>query len=382
MRKTVALIPARGGSKSIPLKNIKTINGKPLIYWTLIAAEKCSYIDEIYVSTDSNEIRNIVEHFNLSKVRVVSRSEESSTDTASTEAVMIEFAENTEFDNIVLIQATSPLLTYEDLNNGFNLYLSDNTDSVLSAVRQKRFLWETNNHYGTPINYDIYNRPRRQDFDGYLVENGAFYITSKELLLKSKNRISGNIKVVEMPEDTYHEIDEPVDWKITEQLLYYKSKNRNKINTSEIKMVISDCDGVLTDGGMYYTEHGDEIKKFNTKDGMAFQILRDKGIVTCIITGEDREMVRNRAKKLNINELYMGINNKMDIVDSLCKKYNIELEEIVYIGDDINDLECIKKCGYTICPSDAVDMVKREADYICNAKGGEGVVREAIYHLF
>jgi N-acylneuraminate cytidylyltransferase len=223
----VAFIPVRGGSKSIPLKNIKPICGKPLVYWTVKAACGCKSIDCVYVATDSPEIKAAVEAFQqgdeaelFSKVRVIGRSAESASDTASTESAMLEFAEQYEFDNIVLVQATSPLLKAEDLDRGFEAFEQPGTDSVLSVVRQKRFHWNMDAEgYAHPTNYDVFHRPRRQEFDGYLVENGAFYISSKTDLLNSGNRVSGNIRAVEMNEDTFFEIDEPSDWIIIEALM-------------------------------------------------------------------------------------------------------------------------------------------------------------------
>ena len=200
----VAFIPVRGGSKSISLKNIKILCGKPLIYWTLKAACDCKYIDKVYIATDSDKIRETVEAIingsdveGFSKAIVIDRSAESALDTASTEVAMLEFANNYVFDNIVLIQATSPLLASNDLNRGFEVFDGENTDSVLSVVLQKRFQWGKDNlGFVHPTNYDVFNRPRRQEFNGYYVENGAFYITSKINLLNSQNRISGNIKAV------------------------------------------------------------------------------------------------------------------------------------------------------------------------------------------
>lgn len=221
--KNIVFIPVRGGSKSIPLKNIKEINGKPLVYWTVKAAANSKYVDQVYVATDSKAIREVVENMLFDKVTVIGRSQESAEDTASTEFAMLEFAERFEFDNIMLIQATSPLLTTEDVDGGFELFFQDHTDSVLSVVPQKRFHWEKDKDgYVAPINYDHFNRPRRQDFDGCLTENGAFYITGKQALLQSKNRLSGNIRAYEMSEKTFVEIDEPSDWIIVEQLMRRK----------------------------------------------------------------------------------------------------------------------------------------------------------------
>lgn len=379
----VAFIPVRGGSKSIPLKNIKLINGKPLVYWTVKAACECGSIDKVYVATDSEEIKKCVEDFKIdtlfNKVEVIGRSEESASDTASTESAMLEFAENYEFENIVLIQATSPLLLGSDLDKGFVLFKQRDTDSVMSVVRQKRFNWNMNAD-GTveAINYDVYNRPRRQDFNGYLVENGAFYITAKQSLLESKNRISGRIKAVEMNEDTFFEIDEPSDWVIIEALM---KKNHIECSESsdripEIKMVLTDCDGCLTDAGMYYSENGDELKKFNTRDGMGFKLLREKGIFTGIVTSENVDLNRRRAQKLRLDILEAGCTDKLSVVRRLCEERNITLENVAYIGDDINDLEVIKNVGYGCTPADAMPQVKDVARYVTNAKGGEGVLRE------
>lgn len=219
----VAFIPVRGGSKSIPLKNIKKIAGKPLVFWTVKAANDCEEIDKVYVSTDSEEIKQTVESFRMEKVTVIGRSRETATDEASTESVMLEFASNYDFDNIFLIQATSPLLDTEDLSKGYKLYCQEGIDSVFSAVKQKRFHWEVRDDgLAYPVNYDIFHRPRRQEFAGYYVENGAFFITSKEMLLRNRNRISGNIKLYEMNDDSYFEIDEPSDWVIIEALLKRK----------------------------------------------------------------------------------------------------------------------------------------------------------------
>lgn len=380
----VAFIPVRGGSKSIPLKNIKEIAGKPLVYWSLKAANDCEYIDKIYVATDSDIIKDTVNAFKMEKVIVIGRSEDTASDIASTESVMLEFAVNYQFDNIALIQATSPLLTVEDLKGGFALYQQKNTDSVLSVVRQKRFCWsEDEKGYAMPTNYDIYHRPRRQEFDGYLVENGAFYITSRDALLATQNRISGRIRFYEMDESTYFEIDEASDWIIIEEQL---KKSHASVKNSfekipEIKMFLTDCDGCLTDGGMYYSENGDEIKKFCTLDGMGFQLLREKGIITGIITGENCELNRRRAEKLKVDILEMGVNNKVAAIQELSKEYEIPLENIAYVGDDINDFDAIKLVGWGCCVANAVASVKQVAKDVSHTKGGSGAVREIIDHI-
>ena len=188
---TVAFIPVRGGSKSIPLKNIMPLAGRPLLYWTLDAALGSNHIDRIYVSTDSGDIARAVESYrdNLSlerqtEVQCIGRSAQTATDTASTESAMLEFAQNYQFDKIILIQATSPLLTSFHLDQAIYKYDVGKFDSMLSLVRQKRFIWrEDVEGFVEPVNYDPLTRPRRQEMDGFLVENGSFYITSRPGLL-------------------------------------------------------------------------------------------------------------------------------------------------------------------------------------------------------
>ena len=378
----VAFIPVRGGSKSIPLKNIRILNGKPLVYWVTKAACECIYIDKVFISTEDDRISRTVEDFKKEidlkcqdKIKIISRTKETASDEASTESAMLEFASEYEFDNIALIQATSPLLTADDLRRGFEEFSKDDVDSVLSVVRQKRFIWGKNEDgFFSANNYDIFNRPRRQDFMGFYVENGAFYICSRNSLIESHNRISGNISIVEMNEDSYFEIDEAGDLEIISALM--KNRSAMKHNMPEIKLFLTDCDGCLTDGGMYYSEKGDELKKFNTRDGVGFSILRDKGIITGIITGECVELNKRRAEKLKLDIIEMGCADKLSTITDICNKYSISLQNVCYVGDDINDIEVMKKVGFGCAPADANERIKECARYVAKVRGGEGVIRE------
>ena len=375
----VAFIPVRGGSKSIPLKNIKEISGRPLVYWTIDAAVGCPLIDKVYVSTDSDKIRSVVETYvkdnkTGDKLHCVGRSAETANDTASTESAMLEFACNYDFKHMILVQATSPLLEANDLKSAIEKYEQKGYDSLLSVVRQKRFVWQENNEGVEPVNYDYMARPRRQEFDGMLVENGAFYITTKEGLLSSGNRMSGHIGAYEMDETTYFEIDEISDWIIVEKLL----DRRKKAVNSEIKLFLTDCDGILTDGGMYYTENGDEVKKFNTRDGMAFEIMRRHGIKAGIITGENTDIVERRAVKIKADYLYQGIKDKLSVIKEIAAAEGITLDKIAYMGDDLYDVESLRAVGLGITVSDACREAKDAADVILETKGGDGAVRAAL----
>lgn len=215
----IAFIPVRGGSKSIPLKNIKLINGKPLVYWTAKAANDAKCINEVIIATDSIEIKDTVNSFQFEKVKVYDRKPENAQDTSSTESVMLEYIKEKELnknDYFFLIQATSPLLKAKHIDEMFQKFRKENADSAFSCVLTKRFFWTKT---GTPVNYDYTARPRRQEFEGYLLENGACYINKVENILKYKNRISGKMSMYEMPEYTSYEIDEPDDFIIIEKLM-------------------------------------------------------------------------------------------------------------------------------------------------------------------
>ena len=398
----VAFIPVRGGSKSIPLKNIREVFGKPLVYWTVRAACGCRSIDRIYVATDNDQIRETVEEFvkneinegngagseiDFSKVQVIGRSKESAEDTASTEFAMLEFAGGYDFDNIVLIQATSPLLTAKDLDKGFDAFAEENVDSVFSVVREKKFCWEIDKDgFARAQNYDPYNRPRRQEFDGVLIENGAFYITSKELLVSSGNRFSGNIRAVEMPEDAFIDIDEPTDLLLVEKIMRKRQQESGNESGSSagipaIKMFLTDCDGCLTDAGMYYSPEGDLLKKYNTKDGMGIRLLRERGILTGIVTGESVDINKRRVEKLKMDIYEPGCRDKRSTVERLCKEHGISPENVVFVGDDINDLDAMKYVGYPCTVSDGHKSVKEVAKYISKEPGGHGAIRDIVDHI-
>jgi len=371
----VAFIPARGESKSIPEKNIKIFCGKPLIFWNLQELQN-SNIDEIVVATDSEKIKSVVNSFNFSKVKVYERNTENTQDTSSSESVMLEYINSTNFsdeDTFMLVQATSPFTQTEHFNQGLDLF--DKYDSVLSCCQSKRFSWKN----GEALNYDIYNRPRRQDFQGTLIENGAFYISSVAAIKETKNRISGEIGIYQMPEYTYTEIDESEDWIVGESLMKRFVLKKAKIDCSKIKIFLSDVDGVLTDAGMYYTENGDEFKKFCTYDGMGFQLLQKIEVKVGILTTEDRDLNRRRAKKLGLDFDFHGVKDKLQIVKDLCKKENISLDEVAYIGDDVNCFGLLSEVGIAACPNNAVDKIKSIPNILqLDRNGGEGAVREFV----
>ena len=377
----IALLPARCGSQTIPFKNIKIICGKPLIYWALLALTKSKSIDQIYVATDCDDIKDVVVDFNFEKVQIFDRCDVNASNTASTESVMLEFLDGMNFseeDLFILVQATTPFTSSDDFDNAINIIKSNSKiDSLLSCVESKRFFWTKD---GNAINYNYYKRPLRQDFDGLLMENGAFYINTVENIYKYKNRLSGNIYPYVMPEYTAIEADEEDDWLIIEQLMYKYIINK-QTRANSVKIFATDVDGVLTDAGMYYDNNGNELKRFNTHDGMAFNILKERGIITAMLTSEKTNIVKLRANKLQVDYLFQGVkgSEKLEALNKICVEKNMSLSEVAYIGDDINDYNVLSSVGFPACPKNAIANIKDIKGITHLSKsGGDGAVREFV----
>ena len=379
----VAFIPVRGGSKSIPKKNILPIAGKPLVHWTTLAALACPEIDRVYVASDSAEIRAVASRIDNERLSVIDRSPETASDQATTESALLEFARDTEFDKVVLIQATSPLLTAADLSGALAELRTSAADSLLSVTREHRFLWRADEHgFVQASNYSPESRPRRQDWDGELFENGAFYITSREALMASSCRISGKVVAWRMGSETALEIDEPSDLARVESMLAARQAPGDITERAKsIKLLVSDVDGVLTDSGMYYGPQGEVLKKFNTRDGMGMAKWRQHGFQVAIMTSEDTSIVKSRASKLKIDNVFVGVGDKKEELTRFCAQEKVALDEVCFIGDDINDLGVMEIAGLIACPSDAIPEVKSRAHFVCQNAGGRGCVRELIEHL-
>lgn len=372
--KKIAILPLRKDSKGIPGKNKKKMVGRPLFCWVLTEAV-FSDLDTVYIFTDDEEILTFVEreyHW-TPKVKAFLRNEKNANDTASTESTMLEFSEkiNQDYDILCLLQATSPLALADDINRGLKKIMEETFDSAVSVVKTHRFVW---NNDGTSQNYDVFNRPRRQDFEGLLIENGAVYCTTRKAFLESKNRVSGKIGLVEMAEESLMEIDNLSDWQIVEQLLIERQKSM-KAN-KRIEYLVLDVDGVFTDGGIYYNEGGEFAKKFDMRDGMGLEILRQNNVKVVVLTSENSELVAQRMKKLQIQNVFLGIKDKYSFLKHFLAAKNSSFESVAYVGDDVNDLANICSSGWSFAPADATEIVKMHADIILNNNSGAGAIRE------
>lgn len=372
--KSIGFIPLRKGSKGIPGKNIRKMVGRPLFTWVLGEAI-FSNLDTIYVYTDDENVIDFInkEYHWTNKVKVLLRSDASATETASTETAIMEFCESIDydFDVFCLLQATSPFTKQADINNCLNK-LNDGFDSALTVVNTHRFLWDED---GKALNYNPHERPRRQDFKGLLVENGAVYTTTKSTLKKYKNRIGVNTAVVKMPEDSLLEIDSENDWVAVESLLIERQKRVKA--SKKITHVVLDVDGVFTKGTITYTKDGEHTKEFDMRDGMGLEILKQFNIEVIVMTSENSQLVAKRMEKLKIKDVFLGVKDKYTLLNQIIKEKNSTLSNVAYIGDDVNDLTNICSVGWSLAPNNAMDVVKQHADIVLTKNSGAGAIREA-----
>lgn len=227
MQKTIVLIPLRKDSKSIRNKNFRKFYTKPLFCWCIDAILQSKIADEIWIATDSSKIEKIAETYYGNSVQIYHRLNENALDTSPTIDVVLEFLDAKKFahkDNFILVQATSPLTSSEDFIMLKHKIIENPNSSYLACVRMKKFRWSEN---GMPLDYTLDNKPRRQDYKGFLVESGAFYSSTVGNILHSGKLISGKIGVIELGAEAIIDIDEPADWKMAEAYFRFIKQNGN-----------------------------------------------------------------------------------------------------------------------------------------------------------
>ena len=224
----ITIIPARGGSKGLPGKNIRNLADLPLIAHSIMSAKEAKIVDKVYVSTDDREIAEIARDYGA---EIIDRPKELADDTASSESALIHAVEQIESDGVdidlvVFLQCTSPIRTAEDIDNALKKVTTENADSLLSVSPSHRFLWEEVDDEAQSINYDYRRRSRRQDMQPQYVENGSIYIFKPWVLKELNNRLGGKISLFEMNEAASWEIDSLFDFEVAEFLL----KKQEQVN--------------------------------------------------------------------------------------------------------------------------------------------------------
>ncbi|TDU28927.1 N-acylneuraminate cytidylyltransferase [Panacagrimonas perspica] len=358
----VALLPLRRGAD-----DLRVIAGRPLYAWSLGAALDSGSFDAIYVASDNAAVRDDARTRFGSRVQVIECAASSATGAGSSESVMLELASKVPCDVMCLVQATSPATLAEDFRLARARFERDNLDSLLTGVEFKRFCWTAD---GQPLGHDPAQRTERQDVAGSVMENGAFTFTRTEQLTRTGARLGGRIGVHLMHEESAAPLERS-NWEAVERLL------RRRVTVSrDIRMIVVDVDGTFTDGGMYYDANGEALKKFSTRDAKGLLLLQEAGVRICIVTAENSAVVHARMRKLKFQDYFPGVTDKPIWLAEAQQRWQLNLEQIAYIGDDVNDLACLSIVGLSACPADAVPEVRDAVKYICTAEGGDGAVRE------
>ncbi len=375
----ILIIPARGGSKGIPRKNLKMVNGNSLVERSLRAALK-SKVDQIIVSTDDREISDVAISYGAT---LHNRSSENSGDSASTESVILEVIEKFEShwpSNTVVgfIQATSPFISPETISECFDL--AEKGYSSFSAKSFHGFIWEKLEKW-TPINHPIEFRPRRQDLKDKVVETGAIYCFPLKQFKEKKYRFCSEPKPVIVNSITGIEIDDISELELANLLAtQYELIDIDFKNKKLPKIIFTDFDGCLTDDKVKVNIFGKESVKANRKDGLAVKRLGKLGIKVVIATSETNEVVATRAKKMKVEAL-RGLSNKKESISTYLENASLNWEDAWYVGNDVNDLEAMQKVGLSFCPIDASVEVFKIADVVLSKRGGEGVLAEIASRL-
>lgn len=387
---TLAVIPARGGSKGIPRKNVRPLAGKPLIAYNIEQALRSRFVNRVVVSTDDAEIGGFARQYGA---EVIWRPAEISGDSASSESALLHVldhlrqVEGYQPDLLVFLQCTSPLTLAEDIDGTLAALLDQQADSALAVIPFHYFLWRasTDDHGqqdAVGINHAKQVRLLRQEresgfFDrSQYLETGAVYGMRVSGFLAARHRFFGRTAMYVMPAERRLEIDDPVDFEVAEVLLRQQQKTeRLKRLPDPIQALIFDFDGVFTDNRVILSENSVESVVCNRSDGSGIANLKKTGLPMLILSSETNPVVQARAAKLRLPCIY-GRRDKWEALQEWLAEHRLEAQYVVYVGNDINDLECMDHVGCAAAVADAQPAVLPHADIILENAGGKGAVRE------
>lgn len=374
----LCIIPARGGSKGIPRKNIRLVAGKPLLAHTLEQALGTPSISRVVVSTDSAEIASITAQYGA---EVVWRPSEISGDAAPSEAALLHTLdylrdkEAYEPEFVVFLQATSPIRQKNDIENAVQTFRAQEADSLLSLGPLEGFVWRNEGGALTSLNYDYRHRQRRQDAPEDLIENGSIYVFKPWVLRTYHNRLGGKIVSYRMGAVESLQVDEEEDLVLVEHFIRARQPLRSVPDFSDIKLLVLDFDGVLTDNRVLLDQQGKEAVLCHRGDGMGIAALRGAGIEVRVLSKERNPVVAARCEKLKV-PYDQACDDKLSALKRLAAERKLMPHQIAFMGNDVNDLAGLRWVGLPIAVADAVPEVKEVAAYVTLKKGGKGSVRE------
>ena len=371
---TIAIIPARGGSKGVPGKNVARVGGVPLVVRAVRAAHASGAVDLVVVSTDDEAIAAAARD---AGARVIARPADISGDTASSESALLHALDVLADDGIAprvtaFLQATSPFIPADALGAGIAAVRGGRADSAFSARESYEFVWRRDaDSAASALGHDAAHRPRRQEREPHYVETGAFYVFTTDGFRRARHRFFGRTEIVEVPEATSIEIDDPAQLRTAQALAHLVAPAEPIAAT----VVVTDFDGVHTDDSAWVDAAGTEHVRVSRSDGMGVALLRRAGVPMLILSTEQNAVVRARAEKLQV-EVVHGVADKASVLRQWADDRGVDLAETAYLGNDVNDLAAMALVGWPIAVADAQPEVVAAARIVLMRRGGDGAVRE------
>jgi N-acylneuraminate cytidylyltransferase len=375
----VAVIPARGGSKSIPRKNLAAVGGVPLVAHSILHAHGSRYVDLVVVTTDDEEVALVATAYGAEVVR---RPAELASDEASSEAALghalhdVRARFDADVELVVFLQATSPVRQPDDLDGAIERLRAEGADSLFAACPQRGFVWLESDAGLRSLTYDFHERRRRQDLAGeHWEENGSFYVFRPWVLEELGNRLGGVVTLWPMhPLDSF-QVDEPGDLELLSTLLALRTTTSVPPAIDRVRLVCFDFDGVFTDNRVLVDEHGTEAVFCDRGDGWGITRVRELGIPVVIVSTERNDVVPARARKLGV-ECVHGCNDKAAAIRAIAERNGVDLADIAFVGNDVNDVPALQLVGVPIAVRDACPEVLSAAVAITSRDGGRGAARE------
>ncbi|MEJ1229349.1 MAG: acylneuraminate cytidylyltransferase [Galbitalea sp.] len=366
----VAVIPARGGSKGVPGKNLKRVAGRSLVARAVDAALRAATVDRVIVSTDDAAI---AAEARTAGADVVLRPAAISGDTASSEAAVLHALSRIapQPEITVLIQATSPFIESADLDAAVRRVADGHEDVVFSAVETHAFLWALGPDGAMGLNHEASHRPRRQDREAQFQETGAFYVMRTQGFLRAEHRFFGRVGIAEVDSARALEIDTERELEVAGLIARLFEPD----DGIDVDALVTDFDGVHTDDRVTVDSEGRESVTASRSDGAGIASLRRAGIPVLILSQEKNPVVSARGRKLEV-EVVQGTDDKAAALTEWAEGRGLSLDRVAYLGNDLNDLPAMGIVGWPIAVANAHPAVLAAARIILERAGGHGAVRE------
>ncbi len=384
MSGVLAIIPARGGSKGIVRKNLRTFLGKPLLAHTIEHALDAPSVTRVVVSTDDAEIAQVGR---LNGANVVWRPDEISGDAASSESALVHVldhlktTESFEPELVVFLQATSPLRRPGEVQAAIDMLGAERADSLFSGSPVHGFLWRKRENELTSVSMDYRLRPRRKDVGEDFIENGSIYIFKPWVLRELNNRLGGKIVLFRQDPLSIFQIDEPGDLELFTELAAITPKKSDHRALSATRLLVLDFDGVMTDNRVLVSQDGAESVWCHRGDGWGIAELKRHGVDVLVISTEVNRVVEARCRKLGIASI-QACDDKLGALERVALEKHVGRHEVAYVGNDVNDLDCLRWVGVPIAVADAVPEVRGcGALHVSSRRGGRRPRGRRLDHL-